>query len=80
MNFDETLYAEFAATVEFILEKALEGAARVPRPQAIQHSAKSAASLKEVVIVAEFGMTSPATPTRTVKSNPQASLSSLSRF
>src|SRR6266849_7113934 len=52
MNFDsyekkdEALYAEFAETVKFILEKAVAATAGIPRPQSIQCRAKSAASLK----------------------------------
>jgi ppGpp synthetase/RelA/SpoT-type nucleotidyltranferase len=51
MNFDgyekndQVLYAEFAGIVRFILEQAI-AAAGAPRPQSIQHRAKSAASLK----------------------------------
>jgi ppGpp synthetase/RelA/SpoT-type nucleotidyltranferase len=39
-------YEEFAETVKLILEKAIE-ASDVPRPQSIQHRAKSAKSLKD---------------------------------
>src|SRR5690349_3129331 len=52
MNFDEyeknyeTRYAEFARIVMDILEKAINGAAGVPRPQSIQCRAKEASHLK----------------------------------
>jgi ppGpp synthetase/RelA/SpoT-type nucleotidyltranferase len=52
MNFDEyekkyeTRYAEFARIVRDILEKAINGAAGVPRPQSIQCRAKEASHLK----------------------------------
>ena len=48
MNFDEyrnryqPLYAEFAGIVRDILEKAINGAEGVPRPQSIQCRAKEA--------------------------------------
>ncbi len=42
----ETVYAEFAETVKFILEKAIGQASGIPRPQSVQCRAKSAASLK----------------------------------
>jgi ppGpp synthetase/RelA/SpoT-type nucleotidyltranferase len=52
MNFDAyekqhaALYAEFAGTIELILEKAIAGTGGIPRPQSIQCRAKSPASLK----------------------------------
>jgi ppGpp synthetase/RelA/SpoT-type nucleotidyltranferase len=52
MNFDEyekkyeTQYAEFACKVRDILEKAINGAEGVPRPQSIQCRAKEAGHLK----------------------------------
>src|SRR5216683_1800740 len=52
MNFDEyenkyeTRYAEFARIVRDILEKAINGAEGVPRPQSIQCRAKEASHLK----------------------------------
>ena len=52
MNFDEyekkyeTRYAEFARTVRDILEKAINGADGIPRPQSIQCRAKEASHLK----------------------------------
>ena len=52
MNFDEyrnryqPLYAEFAGIVRDILEKAINGAEGVPRPQSIQCCAKEASHLK----------------------------------
>jgi ppGpp synthetase/RelA/SpoT-type nucleotidyltranferase len=52
MNFDEyekkyqTWYAEFACIVRDILEKAINGAEGVPRPQSIQCRAKEAGHLK----------------------------------
>jgi ppGpp synthetase/RelA/SpoT-type nucleotidyltranferase len=52
MNFDEyekryeTHYAEFARIVRDILEKAIDGADGVPRPQSIQCRAKEAGDLK----------------------------------
>jgi ppGpp synthetase/RelA/SpoT-type nucleotidyltranferase len=52
MNFDEyekkyqTRYAEFAALVSDILEKAINGGESVPRPQSIQYRAKEASHLK----------------------------------
>lgn len=42
----ETRYAEFARIVRDILEKAINGAAGVPRPQSIQCRAKEASHLK----------------------------------
>jgi len=52
MNFDEyekryeTQYAEFARIVRDILEKAIDGADGVPRPQSMQCRAKKADHLK----------------------------------
>ena len=52
MNFDEyekkcqTRYADFAGIVSNILEKAINGAEGVPRPQSIQYRAKEASHLK----------------------------------
>ena len=52
MNFDEyekkyqTWYGEFASVVRNILEKAINGAESVPRPQSIQYRAKEASHLK----------------------------------
>ena len=52
MNFDEyekkyqTRYAEFASVVRDILEKAIDGAEGVPRPQSIQYRSKEASHLK----------------------------------
>ena len=52
MNFDEyetkyqTRYAEFARIVRNIVEKAIDGAEGVPRPQSIQYRAKEASHLK----------------------------------
>ena len=52
MNFDdyekryEAVYAEFAATVRLILEKAISGTDGTPRPQSIQCRAKAASHLK----------------------------------
>jgi hypothetical protein len=56
MNFDEyddeyekkyqTRYAEFAGVVRDILEKAINGAEGVPRPQSIKSRAKEASHLK----------------------------------
>ena len=51
MKFDEyekkheVIYAEYAKVVKIILEKAIAEAAEVPRPQSIQHRAKSAERL-----------------------------------
>jgi ppGpp synthetase/RelA/SpoT-type nucleotidyltranferase len=42
----EIVYAEFAETVKFILEKAITAIDGIPRPQSIQCRVKSAASLK----------------------------------
>jgi ppGpp synthetase/RelA/SpoT-type nucleotidyltranferase len=41
-----TVYAEFAETVKFLLEKAIDQTTGIPRPQSIQCRAKSAESLK----------------------------------
>jgi ppGpp synthetase/RelA/SpoT-type nucleotidyltranferase len=52
MKFDEyereyySLYQEFASTVKLILEKAI-GGSDLPRPQSVQHRAKSPKSLKD---------------------------------
>src|SRR6202045_4031953 len=52
MNFDEyekkyqTWYAEFAGVIRDILEKAINGAESIPRPQSIQYRAKEASHLK----------------------------------
>ena len=52
MRFEEyeknygAVYAEFAETVKFILEKAIGQTSGIPRPQSVQCRAKSAASLK----------------------------------
>jgi len=52
MNFDEyeknyqTLYSEFVRIVRDSLEKAINGAEGIPRPQSIQCRAKEASHLK----------------------------------
>jgi ppGpp synthetase/RelA/SpoT-type nucleotidyltranferase len=56
MTFDEyekryaVLYAEYANVVKFILEKAIDEASDVPRPQSIQSRAKESGSLKRKLI------------------------------
>jgi ppGpp synthetase/RelA/SpoT-type nucleotidyltranferase len=52
MRFDDyeksyvSVYAEFAVTVKFILEKAIGQTSGIPRPQSVHCRAKSPASLK----------------------------------
>ena len=53
MNYDEyrtqwiSLYEELAQTVRFIIEQALRANAGVPKPQSLQHRAKSSSSLRD---------------------------------